>query len=104
MVDRELAIIAYEHCRKNTTCEGCPHHRMRGVEKCPVLNNVREVVRELTEDLGYSMQAVKNAQKEIELAVQCIYEIEDALDRGSDNDYAREAIKKWENAIKGEKR
>lgn len=37
------------------------------------------------------------ALKEFELAEQCIYDIEDALDRGADNDRARECIEKWTN-------
>ena len=31
-------------------------------------------------------------------AEQCIYAIEDALDRGNDNDWAREAIYDYENS------
>ena len=34
---------------------------------------------------------------ERDAAVDCIYQIEDDLDRGSDNDWAREHISEWES-------
>ena len=34
---------------------------------------------------------------QLDKAERCIYAIEDALDRGNDNDWAREAISEWEN-------
>ena len=34
---------------------------------------------------------------ERDAAVECIYNIEDDLDRGSDNDWARAHIAEWEN-------
>nr|DAT63459.1 MAG TPA: hypothetical protein [Caudoviricetes sp.] len=36
-------------------------------------------------------------RKERDAAVDCIYKIEDALDRGNDNDWAREHISEWES-------
>ena len=35
-------------------------------------------------------------RKERDAAVDCIYKIEDDLDRGTDNDWAREHISEWE--------
>lgn len=35
--------------------------------------------------------------KRLDEAEQCIYAIEDALNRGNDNDWAREAIEEYEN-------
>ena len=35
----------------------------------------------------------------LDKAEQCIYAIEDALDRGNDNDWAREAIAEYEDRI-----
>ena len=34
---------------------------------------------------------------ERDAAVECIYKIEDDLERGNDNDWAREHISEWEN-------
>lgn len=36
--------------------------------------------------------------EQLDRAEQCIYAIEDALDRGNDNDWAREAIAEYERA------
>lgn len=36
--------------------------------------------------------------EQLDKAEQCIYAIEDALDRGNDNDWAREAIAEYEKA------
>lgn len=36
-------------------------------------------------------------KREKDAAVDCIYQIEDALNRGSDNDWAREHIAEWES-------
>ena len=40
-------------------------------------------------------------RKERDAAVDCIYKIEDALDRGNDNDWAREHISEWESQKEG---
>lgn len=36
-------------------------------------------------------------KRERDAAIDCIYKIEDALDRGNDNDWAREHISEWES-------
>ena len=36
-------------------------------------------------------------KREKDAAIDCIYKIEDALDRGNDNDWAREYISEWES-------
>lgn len=41
-------------------------------------------------------QLMLQAANELERAERCIYAIDDALYRGSDNDWAREAIAEWE--------
>lgn len=55
----------------------------------------------------YDLDHIRNMAKEIELlqgrldnAEQCIYSIEDALDRGADNDWARSAIAEYEETLK----
>ena len=40
-------------------------------------------------------------RKERDAAVDCIYKIEDDLDRGNDNDWAREHISEWESQKEG---
>lgn len=40
---------------------------------------------------------LEQVKRERDAAVGCIYQIEDDLDRGSDNDWAREHISEWES-------
>ena len=40
---------------------------------------------------------LEQVKRERAAAVDCIYQIEDDLDRGSDNDWAREHISEWES-------
>lgn len=40
---------------------------------------------------------LEQVKRERDAAVDCIYQIEDDLDRGSDNDWAREHISEWES-------
>lgn len=40
---------------------------------------------------------LEKVMRERAAAVDCIYQIEDDLDRGSDNDWAREHISEWES-------
>lgn len=40
---------------------------------------------------------LERVKAERDAAVDCIYQIEDDLDRGSDNDWAREHISEWES-------
>lgn len=46
------------------------------------------------EQLRTELEQVK---RERDAAVDCIYKIEDDLDRGNDNDWAREHISEWES-------
>lgn len=48
----------------------------------------KQLLREAT-------NAIVQLVKERDAAVDCIYAIEDDLDRGNDNDWAREHIKEW---------
>lgn len=40
---------------------------------------------------------LEQVKQERDAAVDCIYQIEDDLDRGNDNDWAREHIAEWES-------
>lgn len=43
---------------------------------------------------------LERVKRERDAAVSCIYEIEDDLDRGNDNDWAREHIEEWRSTQK----
>lgn len=44
---------------------------------------------------------LEKVKRERDAAVDCIYKIEDALDRGNDNDWARAHISEWESQKEG---
>ena len=44
---------------------------------------------------------LEQVKRERDAAVDCIYQIEDDLDRGSDNDWAREHISEWKSQKEG---
>ena len=44
---------------------------------------------------------LEKVKRERDAAVDCIYKIEDALDRGNDNDWAREHLSEWESQKEG---
>lgn len=64
-------------------CAGTPH----AVQMC---NDAADALEKLQVEL-------EQAKAERDAAVDCIYQIEDDLDRGSDNDWAREHISEWES-------
>ena len=45
---------------------------------------------------------LERVKRERDAAIDCIYKIEDALDRGNDNDWAREHISEWESQKEAE--
>lgn len=44
--------------------------------------------------------AIEELSKRIDFLMNCIYEAEDALDRGADNEWARAALKKAEEKLR----
>lgn len=50
---------------------------------------------ELMDKLDKAEKALARVTAERDAAVECIYNIEDDLDRGNDNDWAREHISEW---------
>ena len=42
---------------------------------------------------------IRMLAERLEKAERCIYDIEDALDRGNDNDWARDAIAQYESEL-----
>ena len=56
----------------------------------------------LTEENAQLRGELEQVKRELDAAVSCIYEIEDDLDRGNDNDWAREHIEEWRSPQKEE--
>ena len=60
-----------------------------------------EKLRAKLEQAERCIEIVENQRdqmkRERDAAIDCIYKIEDALDRGNDNDWAREHISEWES-------
>lgn len=79
--------------------ECCANHIKKGCKQCPYLP--RECLKGLKFDslalIKRQMGEIARLSSQLEDAKQCIYAIEDALDRGADNDWAREEIRRWES-------
>ena len=64
------------------------------------MNDYKDLVNKLKNNYPLSTErdaadAIEQLVKERDAAIDCIYAIEDDLDRGNDNDWAREHIKEW---------
>ena len=87
---REEAIKALEHADSYVGI-----HYINGVEEAYINPHLREAVKvALTALRPVSREQVK---KKMDAAIDCIYKIEDDLDRGNDNDWAREHISEWKS-------
>lgn len=63
---------------------------------CPIVCAKTEIIK-AHEELEQIQSENDRLRKERDAAVDCIYKIEDDLDRGTDNDWAREHISEWES-------
>lgn len=63
---------------------------------CPIVCAKTEIIKAY-EELEIVQDKLEQVKRERDAAVDCIYQIEDDLDRGSDNDWAREHIAEWES-------
>lgn len=74
--------------------------------KCGISLGWIETIRKYIEHLEIQNMELLNENErlktELAKAEQCILAVEDALDRGTDNDYAREAIEQYEITNEGE--
>lgn len=61
-----------------------------------------DAIATLTEENAQLRAELEQVKRELDAAVNCIYEIEDDLDRGNDNDWAREHIEEWRSTQKEE--
>ena len=70
-------------------------------EECGQWEAENEKLRAELEQVKRCIEIVENQRdqmkRERDAAIDCIYKIEDALDRGNDNDWAREYISEWES-------
>lgn len=76
-----------------------------GATTLSTLRAENEQLRAELEQVKRCIEIVENQRdqmkRERDAAVDCIYKIEDALDRGNDNDWAREHISEWESQKEG---
>lgn len=81
-----------EHLRRRGLGNGCalgPHSGLYD-DAATALSTLRAENEKLRAEL-------EQVKRERDAAVDCIYQIEDDLDRGNDNDWAREHIAEWES-------
>lgn len=67
---------------------------------CPIVCAKREIIK-AHEELEAVQAELERVKQERDAAIDCIYKIEDDLDRGNDNDWAREHISEWESQKEG---
>lgn len=87
-------------------CHDCPivcakTEIIKAHEELEAAQNERDMWKEGMEDCQQSIleleAELEQAKRERDAAIDCIYKIEDDLDRGNDNDWAREHISEWES-------
>lgn len=88
----------------NRYFEGKDLKRGVALDAATALSTLRaenEQLRAELEQVKRCIEIVENQRdqmkREKDAAIDCIYKIEDALDRGNDNDWAREHISEWES-------
>ena len=88
-----------------STVENNPEETFHDMVECltalSALKAENEQLRAELEQVKRCIEIVENQRdqmkRERDAAIDCIYKIEDALDRGNDNDWAREHISEWES-------
>lgn len=87
-------------------CHDCPivcakREIIKAHEELESAQNERNMWKEGMEDCQQSIleleAELEQMKAERDAAIDCIYKIEDDLDRGNDNDWAREHISEWES-------
>ena len=97
-IEKKIQILRACSSKKGNRCSSCPAFG-KGDRNC-LQNTMRDAATALStlraenEKLRAELEKV---MRERDAAVDCIYQIEDDLDRGSDNDWAREHISEWES-------
>ena len=88
-----------------STVENNPEETFHDMVECltalSTLQAENEQLRAELEQVKRCIEIVENQRdqmkRERDAAIDCIYKIEDALDRGNDNDWTREHISEWES-------
>lgn len=106
MMDREKLIERLKHEHHGySTVENDPETAFHDLVDClthiSTLQAENKKLRAELEQVKRCIEIVENQRdqmkRERDAAIDCIYKIEDALDRGNDNDWAREHISEWES-------
>ena len=63
-----------------------------------VTENEQRLAKACAEKIQFLENQISKLNRRVELAENCIFAVEDALDRGDDNSWAREVIDRWERA------
>ena len=64
---------------------------------CSICDEAATALSTLQTENERLLAELESVKRERDAAVDCIYQIEDDLDRGNDNDWAREHIAEWES-------
>ena len=90
----DTEIIEALKCCSKIHCRGCVFWEMRSAQ-C-----VSELLSNTLDLINRQKAEIERLQKQLELAEQCIAEVEDAAYRGGYNDYIDSAIDSYNNLVK----
>lgn len=93
ITDKEI-IKALGCCSKMNNCRECVFWEMHSAQcVSELLSNTLDLIKRQKAE-------IERLQKRLELAEQCITEVEDAAYRGGSNDYIDSAIDRYNNLVK----
>lgn len=100
-----LSTLQAENAQLRGELEYEQEHANAYYEECGQWEAENEKLRAELEKVKRCIEIVENQRdqmkRERDAAIDCIYKIGDALDRGNDNDWAREHISEWESQKEG---
>lgn len=73
----------------------------KGCQARRILQDAATAFSTLQAENAQLLTELEQVKRERDAAEDCIYKIEDDLDRGTDNDWAREHISEWESQKEG---
>ena len=96
MTDTEI-IKALECCAGDGTTKDCYSCSIYEIDECQCV-----LPKQALDLINRQKAEIERLKKKFELADGTIYDIEDALNRGEDNDWARECIAQYEKEMVGD--
>lgn len=98
MADKEIIKALSNMSYGGHSCMNCKYEISKGEERCGIKGC--NIARNAIDLINRQKAEIERLQKRLELAEQCISEVEDAAYRGGSNDYIDSAIDRYSNLVK----